>query len=103
MSTQFVQDHNQIMGRLTTMETNQTTSRPHFVRKHRYYTGWKSRPQQEEKSPDMLNPVGMVKTEETPWCSPCQEPHKEDECPRRDEDCPDSMKFMDMIYNFEEE
>jgi hypothetical protein len=45
----------------------------------------------------------MVNVEETPWCSPCQEPHREDECPRQDEDSPNSMNFMDKICNFQEE
>jgi thiol-disulfide isomerase/thioredoxin len=45
----------------------------------------------------------MVNIEEAPWCSPCQEAHREDECPRHDEDSYDSMNFMDMIYKFQEE
>jgi hypothetical protein len=81
MSTQFVQAQNQIMGRLTTVERNQSTPRPQFTRQQRDATGWKPRPQQEAKAPDTLKPVGMVDTEQTPWCSPCQEPHREDECP----------------------
>jgi hypothetical protein len=103
MSTQFVQAQNQIMGRLTTVERNQSAPRPQFTRQQRDATGWKPRPQQEAKAPDTLKPVGMVDTEQTPWCSPCQEPHREDECPRRDEDSSDSMNFMDMICNFQEE
>jgi hypothetical protein len=103
MSTQFVQAQNQIMGRLTTVERNQSALRPQFTRQQRDAIGWKPKPQQEAKAPDTLNPVGMVNTEETPWCSPCQEPHLEDECPRRDEESSDSMNFMDMICNFREE
>jgi hypothetical protein len=103
MSTQFVQAQNQIMGRLTTVERNQSAPRPQFARQQRDATGWKPRPQQEAKAPDTLKPVGMVDTEQTPWCSPCQEPHREDECPRQDEDSSDSMNFMDMICNFQEE
>jgi hypothetical protein len=61
------------------------------------------KPQQEAKAPDTLNPVGMVNTKETPWCSPCQEPHREDDCLRRDEDSSDGINFMDMIFNFREE
>jgi hypothetical protein len=34
---------------------------------------------------------------------PCQEPHREDECPQRDEDSPNDMNFMDMICVFQEE
>jgi hypothetical protein len=83
------------------VERNQSTSRPQFTRQQRDAIGWKPRPQQEEKAPDTLNLVGMVNTEETPWCSPCQEPHWEDECPRCDEDSSDGINFMDMICNFE--
>ena len=63
--------------------------------------GWKPRPQQEAKNSDTLKPVGMVDIES--WCLPCQEPHKEDECPRRDEDSPNDMNFIDMICTFQEE
>jgi hypothetical protein len=35
------------------------------------------------------------------WCLPCQEPHREDEFPRRDEDYPDNINFM--ICNFDNE
>jgi hypothetical protein len=45
----------------------------------------------------------MVDTEQTLWCYSCQEPHREDECPRRDEYSSDSVNFMDIIYNFQEE
>jgi hypothetical protein len=43
----------------------------------------------------------MVDTEA--WCLPCQELHREDECPRQDEDSFDSLNFMDMIFIFQEE
>jgi hypothetical protein len=102
-STQFVQAHNQIMGHLTTLERNQSTSRPQFTRQQRDSTSWKPKPQQEAKAPDILKLVGMVDTEQTTWCSPCQEPHKEYECLRRDEDSSNNMNFMDMICNFQEE
>jgi hypothetical protein len=101
MSTQFVQAQNHIMGRLTIVERNKYALIPHFIKHQRDAIGWTLKPQQEAKSPNTLNPVGMVNTEETPWCSPCQEPHQEDECPQRDEDSYDSMNFMDMIYNFQ--
>ena len=45
----------------------------------------------------------ISETQQTPWCSPCQETHREDECPQRDEDYFDSMNFMDMICNFQNE
>ena len=45
----------------------------------------------------------MVDTEQILWLSLCQEYHREDECPQRDEYSSDSMIFMDMIYNFQEE
>jgi hypothetical protein len=45
----------------------------------------------------------MFNIKETPWCSPCEAPHLEYECPQRDEDSFDSIKFMDMICNFREE
>ena len=70
MSTQFIQAHNQIMGRLTTVKRNQSTSRPQFSRQHRDVTVWKPRPQQEAKAPNTLKPVGMVDTEA--WCLPCK-------------------------------
>jgi hypothetical protein len=54
-------------------------------------------------SNDTLNPVGMVNLEESPWCSPCQEPHPEDECPRREEDSHDSMNFIDTICTFQDD
>jgi hypothetical protein len=76
MNTQFFQAQNQIMGRLTTMERNQSISRPQFTRQQRDAMGWKLRPEQEAKAPDTLKPVGMVDIEKTPWCSPFQEPHK---------------------------
>jgi hypothetical protein len=37
------------------------------------------------------------------WCFTCQEPHIEDEFPRRDEDSSDDMNFMDMIHVLQEE
>jgi hypothetical protein len=72
MSTQFVQARNQIMGQITTVERNQSPSRPQLSRKQRDATGWKPRPQQEAKAPDTLKMVGMVNTKQTLWCSPCQ-------------------------------
>jgi len=60
MSTQFVEAQNQIMGHLTTVERNQYATRPHFTRQRRDATGWKPRPRQEEKAPDILKPIGMV-------------------------------------------
>jgi hypothetical protein len=103
MSTQFVQAHHQIMGRLTTIERNQSTPIPQFARQQRDATVWKPRTQSEAKAPDTLNPVGMVSSEKTPCCSPCQEPHQEDEFPRQYKDSIDSMNFMDMICNIQEE
>jgi hypothetical protein len=101
MSTQFTQVQNQIMGRLTTVERNQSAPRPQFSRQQRDATGWKLRPQQEEKASDTLKLVGTVGIEA--WCFPCQEPHREDECPRRDEDSPEDMNFINMICMFQEE
>jgi hypothetical protein len=71
MRNQFVQAHNQIMGRLTTMERNQSSPKPQFARQQRDATGWKPRPQQEAKAPDTFKPFGMVDTKQTLWCSPC--------------------------------
>jgi hypothetical protein len=65
MSTQFFQDQNQIMGRLTTMERNQSTSIPQFTRQYRDAIGWRPKLQQDAKAPDTLNPVEIVNTEET--------------------------------------
>jgi hypothetical protein len=45
----------------------------------------------------------MVNIEESQWCSPCQEPHPEEECPRREEDSPDSMNFIDTIFSFQDD
>jgi hypothetical protein len=46
-----------------------------------------------------LKPVGAVDLED--WCLPCQEPHKEDKCPQKDEDYPDDINFI--ICNLNEE
>jgi hypothetical protein len=99
MNTQFVQVQNQLMNHMTTVERNQSAPRPQFSRQQRDATGWKPRPQQEAKAPDTLKPVGTVDIEA--WCLPCQEPHREDECPRQDEDYPDDINFM--ICNFNDE
>jgi len=74
---------------LTTVERNKSISRPQFSRQRRDATGWKTRPQQEAKALDTLKSVGIVHTEA--WCLPCSEPHREDECPRRDEDSLDDI------------
>jgi hypothetical protein len=89
------------MGRLTPLERNQFAPKPQFTRQQKDATSWKARPQQEAKAPDTLKPVGMVDREA--WCLPCQEPYRENECPRRDEDSPDDMNFMHMICIFQEE
>jgi hypothetical protein len=89
------------MGRLTTVERNQSSPRPQFSRQQRDATGWKPRPQQEVKASDTLKPFGTIDIET--WCLPCQEPHREDECPQRDGDSPDDMNFIDMICVFQEE
>jgi hypothetical protein len=39
-----------------------------------------------------LKPIGTVDIEA--WCLPCQEPHREDQFPRQDEDYLDGMNFM---------
>jgi hypothetical protein len=80
------------MNRMTTMERNQSAPRPRFVREHRDATGWKPRAQQEAKAPDTLKPVGTIYIEA--WCLPFQEPHRDDECPRKDEDYPDDINSM---------
>jgi hypothetical protein len=82
MNTQFVQVHNQLMNHMTTIEINQSAPRPQFSRQQRDATGWKPRPQQEEKAPDTLKPIGTIDIEA--WCLPCQEPHREYECPQQD-------------------
>jgi hypothetical protein len=91
MNTQFFQVQNQLMNHMTTVERNQSTPRPQLSRQHRDATDWKPRPHQEEKALDTLKPVGMVDIES--WCLPCQEPHREDEFPRRDEDYPNDIKL----------
>jgi len=101
MITQFTQVQNQIMGHFTTVERNQCTPRPQFSRQQKDSTSWKPRPQQEAKVPDILKPTRMVDTKAS--FLPCQEPHREDEFPRRDENSPNDMTFMDMIYVFQEE
>jgi hypothetical protein len=45
----------------------------------------------------------MVNLEELPWCSPCQEPHLEEECPRREEDSLDSINFINTIFSFQDD
>jgi hypothetical protein len=100
MNTQFVQVKDQLMNHMTTVERNQSTPKPHFARQQRDATGWKPRPQQEAKVPDTLKPVGTVDIEA--WCLPCQEPHREDECPRKDEDYPNDINFMICNLNDEQ-
>jgi outer membrane receptor for ferric coprogen and ferric-rhodotorulic acid len=82
MNAQFIQTLNRVMNRLTSLEKNQSAQRPSFLKQQRDATGWKTKHQQEAKALNTLNPVGMVNLEESPRCSPCQEPHLEDECPR---------------------
>ena len=65
--------------------------------------GWKERPQKEVKISYNLNPIGLVNIDESQWCSPCQEPHPNEECPRREEDSPNSMNFIDTIFSFQDE
>ena len=84
------------MNRMTTVERNQSTPKPQFARQQRDAIGWKPRPQQEAKASDTLKPIGTVDVEA--WCLPCQEPHMEDKCPRRDEDSPDDMNFIDLHF-----
>ena len=48
------------MNRMTTMERNQFAPRPQFAKQQRDATGWKPRPQQEEKAPDTLKPIGKI-------------------------------------------
>ena len=86
---------------MNTLEINQSSPRPQFVRQQRESSSWKPRPQQEEKAPDTLKPFGTIDIEA--WCLACQEPHKEDECSRLDKDYPDDINFIDMICNFEDE
>jgi hypothetical protein len=50
--------------------------------------------------PQILRPVGTVDIEA--WFLPCQEPHREDECPRQDEDYPDHINFMICNLNDEQ-
>jgi hypothetical protein len=50
MNAQFVQTHNQVMNRLTSLERNQSAQRPPFFRQQRDATGWKEKPQQEAKA-----------------------------------------------------
>jgi hypothetical protein len=45
----------------------------------------------------------MVNIDESQWCSPCQEPYPKEECPRREEDSPDNMKFIDTNFVFQDE
>jgi len=65
------------MNKIKNMERNQPALRLPFVRQQKDATGSKTRPQQEAKALNTLNPVGMVNIEESPWCSPCQEAHQE--------------------------
>jgi hypothetical protein len=88
------------MNRMTTVEINQSAPRPQFARQQRDATGWKPRPHQEVRALDTLKPVGTIDIEA--WCLPCQEPHREDECPQRDEYYPDNMNFMICNLNDEQ-
>jgi hypothetical protein len=99
MNTQFFQVQNQLMNRMTTVEINQFAPRPQFSRQQRDSTGWKPRPQQEAKASNTLKPFGAHDIKA--WCLPCQVPHREDECPRQDEDYPDDINFMICNLNVE--
>jgi hypothetical protein len=92
MNTQFVQVQNHLMNHMTTVERNQYSPRPQFPSQQRDSIGCKSRPQQEAHAPDTLKHVGTIDIES--WCLPCQEPHKEDEFPRQDEDYPDDISLL---------
>jgi hypothetical protein len=87
------------MNRMTTVERNQFSPTPQFSRQQRDAIDWKPRPQQEAKASDTLKLVGTIDIEA--WCLPCQEPHREDECPRQDEDYPNDINFM--ICNLNDE
>jgi hypothetical protein len=91
------------MTRLMNLEINQNALRPPFIRKQKDVTGWKERHQHEAKAPDSLKLVGVARIDESQWCSPYQEPHSKEECPRREEDSPDSMNFIDTIFTFRDE
>jgi hypothetical protein len=84
---------------MTTVERNQSAHKPQFFRQQRDATGWKPRPQQEAKALDTLKPIGTIDIEA--WCLPCQGPHREDECPQKDEDYPHDINFM--ICNLNDE
>jgi len=45
----------------------------------------------------------MVNLEEIPWFSPFQEPHSEEECPRREEKSHDIINFIDTIFSFKDD
>jgi hypothetical protein len=100
MNTQFVQVQNKLMNRMTIVERNQFDPKPHFTRHQRDSTSWKLRPQQEAKAPDTLKPIGTVDIEA--WCLPCQEPHREYECPRQDKDYPNDINLMICNLNDEQ-
>jgi len=69
------------MNMMTTLERNPFSLRPEVFRQPK--TGWKTRPKHDKKSPDALNPVGMVNTKEFPWCLPWNEAHSDDAYPRQ--------------------
>lgn len=54
----------------------------------------------------MLNPVGMVNTEEFPWCSPCNEAHSENKSPIQTKEegsgYADQMNFIDTIFSLQD-
>jgi hypothetical protein len=45
----------------------------------------------------------MVNIHVSEWFSPCQEPHPKVEFPRREEDSPNSMDFIDTIFCFQDD
>jgi hypothetical protein len=51
------------------------------------------------KAPDTLKPIGTIDIED--WCFLCQEPHREDECPRKNKEYPNDINFM--ICNLNDE
>jgi hypothetical protein len=65
------------MNQMKNMERNQFSLRLPFVRQWKDVIGSNTRPQQEAKDLNTLNPIGMVNIEESPWCSPYQEAHQE--------------------------
>lgn len=87
MTTEFLQTHNLPMNEVTNLERAQRQSLPpkpqyNNNRQQRGNQGWKPRPPNDQRVPNILAPTDMINQEIIPWCLPCGDSHWEYECSR---------------------